>query len=370
MAPNYRASDKTIYKLNYMSVLIHNQNSKVYMFLPANFCSGGPELGHQLVDYLRKNSVNAYVVYFSKDETIDKSADVPEQYRHYNIEVAKDVVDTNNNIIIIPETMPDLVRRYQNVKIAIWWMSVDNFYKHYVGAKHLNWIFSKSIIENCKRTIHILLCRSHIQKYNILEYMRKHSDRIVHLYQSVYALNYLHNHELSPCFPLSDYISPQLIPNYAIDHSQKEDVILYNPAKGYDFTQHIIELLPEYKFVALRGFNRQELNELFDRAKLYIDFGNFPGKDRLPRECVLHDCCIITGNLGASAYHEDVPIPDEYKFDITLPSKNIVFILNQIRNVMAHYEERIVNFKSYKKIIIGEQSKFYKEINNLFIENE
>ena len=29
--------------------------------------------------------------------------------------------------------------------------------------------------------------------------------------------------------------------------------------------------------------------------KLYIDFGGFPGKDRLPREAVMHDCCIITG---------------------------------------------------------------------------
>ena len=49
-------------------------------------------------------------------------------------------------------------------------------------------------------------------------------------------------------------------------------------------------------------------------SKVYIDFGNHLGKDRIPRE-VASGCCIITGKTGADKYKEDVYIGEKFKFD-------------------------------------------------------
>lgn len=55
--------------------------------------------------------------------------------------------------------------------------------------------------------------------------------------------------------------------------------------------------------------------ETLQRVKFYIDFGNHPGKDRIPRGVAIWECCIITGKRGSAKYFEDVFISAEFKFD-------------------------------------------------------
>ena len=59
----------------------------------------------------------------------------------------------------------------------------------------------------------------------------------------------------------------------------------------------------QVKFIPLRGLSREQLNDLFFKAKIYIDFGKFPGKDRLFREAALNNCCILTGKFGALYFY-------------------------------------------------------------------
>ena len=49
----------------------------------------------------------------------------------------------------------------------------------------------------------------------------------------------------------------------------------------------------------------KEVQELLSKCKVYIDFGHFPGKDRVPREAAMCNCCIITGKYGASNFTEE-----------------------------------------------------------------
>ena len=123
--------------------------------------------------------------------------------------------------------------------------------------------------------------------------------------------------------------------------------------------------MPGYNFVALKGFNREQLNEIMDKAKLYIDFGEFPGKDRLPREAVLHDCCIITGRKGASFFYEDMPIDDFYKFEAN--SNNLDAICLGIQNVIINYESCIGDFSDYRNLIRNEQKIFNSQIDSIFL---
>lgn len=96
----------------------------------------------------------------------------------------------------------------------------------------------------------------------------------------------------------------------------------------------------------------------------YIDFGNHPGMDRLPREAAINGCCIMTGVQGAADNEIDIPIPRSYKFDETKHS--LEDIIKRIREILLNYDEHVNSFALYRERIIKEESEFYKQINQLF----
>lgn len=340
------------------------KSEKVYVYLPGRIPCGGAELAHQLVDYLRNHDKEAYMVYGEDVRKVQK-APVMDYYEKYNIETSIIIEDTPNNVLVLPETAFEVAKHYTNIQIACWWMSVDNFVQHELHYHHYQWDKEKTVYQNIRKWFHVMLYHLPIKDFDVLYYLKKQQHRVIHLYQSKYACEYIKSHDIYKSFPLSDYINSELLPTYPIDKDRKENIILYNPKKGLEFTKKVIQAMPKYRFIALQGMKRNELQECFDKAKLYIDFGNFPGKDRLPREAVMHDCCIITGRNGASAYFEDVPILDKYKFD-TLDS-SIHAICEQIRNVMCNYEALVSDFEDYKTIVRAEQGVFCSEIESLFL---
>ena len=118
--------------------------------------------------------------------------------------------------------------------------------------------------------------------------------------------------------PIPVYTDPayvQALPAAAAA-AQRADTILYNPTKGAQFTARLMAAYPQWKFRPLRGLDREQLAQAFLEAKLYMDFGHHPGKDRLPREAALHGCCVITARHGSAANPVDVPIPERYKLDV------------------------------------------------------
>ncbi len=103
---------------------------------------------------------------------------------------------------------------------------------------------------------------------------------------------------------------------------------------------------------------------LLKRAKVYIDFGNHPGKDRIPREAAICGCCVITGKRGSAYYHNDVPIPDKYKFNDE--DSSIPLVVNKIQDVLSDYDNVINDFKEYREFIKSEEDKFIQDAVNIF----
>lgn len=337
---------------------------KVFVFVPAKIPCGGVELAHQLVDFLQSNKQDAYIVY-AEDMKNRRAEPVMDVYKRYNIITTIEIEDAPQNILVLPEIAFDMAKLYPNMKIACWWMSVDNFVQHELHYHQFHWNTKKNIYQNIRKWIHVMIYHLPIKAFDILDYLRKQQSRVIHLYQSQYACEYIKRKNLTQYYPLSDYINLELLPQSTIDKTKKENIILYNPKKGLEFTQKLRASIPEYSFIALEGMTRQELNAYFDKAKLYIDFGHFPGKDRLPREAVMHDCCIITGKDGAAAFFEDVPISDEYKFESKIT--NIPAIKNKIIEIMNSYDVKSLEFEEYKKIVLQEQNIFHREIESLFL---
>ena len=115
----------------------------------------------------------------------------------------------------------------------------------------------------------------------------------------------------------------------------------------------------------LTGLTQDEIVSKYMTSKLYVDFGAFPGAERIPKEAVLYGCAVITGKRGASSFHGDVPIPDEYKFG--KPNKQIHEKNKKIRFVLQNYEKVYSDFDEYRETILNLEKKKKKSLGNIFL---
>lgn len=336
---------------------------RIYMLAPYKCTTGGIELCHQLVDHLRNCGEQAFIVYII-GKNISNDLSVTAEYSKYDICVTNTIEDSEDNMLILPEIYYDFAFIFKRIQIGCWWMSVDNRYINCYISDVLR--FRKSLLHKCKAIYDYYQARPHkYHNINTNRRLKQQGDRITHFYQSCYAQQHLYRLGLSKVLPLTDYVNTYYAAAGETPTTEKKDIILYNPSKGLLFTQKIIAKMPGYEFIPLKGLTREQLKQLFSDAKLYIDFGHFPGKDRLHREAALNRCCIITGKNGAARFYEDVPIGSDYKFEATKSS--LPAIVERIKYVLAHYDSCIHDFEFLRKTIMGEQAAFYREVETAFL---
>lgn len=339
-------------------------NSKIYIFCPANLITGGAELLHQLADFLSKLNKTAFIVYFKNTEII--TCDIPEAYKKYNIKTVSDIEYSKENVYIFPETAVFFLRDFNTGIRMIWWLSVDNYYlaKNSTIIEYYNFIYRnifKSILFVTKSIIgDILKHREHPNFKNCK--LKKIDKTIIHLYQSEYAKDFLSKKGISKLYPLKDYINDDYFENNI--KKIKKDTILYNPKKGFSFTKKLIAAAPELSWLPIQNMSRQQVKEAMLESKLYIDFGNHPGMDRIPREAALCGCCIITGKNGSARYHTDVPIPVSYKFSQS--NNNIKKIVRMIHATLDNFDKVSHDFDLYRNIISNQKADFAEEVKYIF----
>jgi len=359
-----------------MSVKIY-LNTKIYVACPANLASGGPELLHQLVYHLRKIfNNNAYIYYYN---FYNKKFNEPIhlEYKKYDnpyITNLKNIEDDEKNIFIVPETRQavNILINFKYIRKIIWFLSVDNYYLSQL--KKTDFFIHKLINKISKILIKEPLFELDVNSQKFLyEVINKYDykkDKILklanfYMFQSIYAIEQFN--ELYPKYYLSDYLNEDYLKMHT-DLSKKENIVAYNPKKGFNFTKKVIEIGKYINFVPLINMTRQEIIKTLQKAKVYIDFGNHPGKDRIPREAAILGCCIITGKRGSAAFFEDVPIPDNYKFKNT--QDNITYIIEKINDCIENYEEICKDFEYYRQIIKNEPQKFLEDLKRIFVRVE
>jgi len=227
---------------------------------------------------------------------------------------------------------------------CIFWCSIDNFYR-YKG-------FNK--IENIIKKIGSLF-RKRVPLFKLKKYH--------HISQSYYAKEYLNKRGIKSYF-LGDYISNEFYSQNTLKVI-KEDFVLFNPKKGYKFIEKLINFCPDIKFIPIQNMTPEEVNNILSRAKLYIDFGRHPGKDRIPREAVLNKCCIITNMMGSAGNDIDLPIPRDYKF-MRIDYNSLKKIRNLIEKVFSDYDFENIKFNRYRDLIEKEKTEFNKNCQDIF----
>ena len=333
--------------LSIRAIVRINKNTVIYILAPANHATGGPELLHQLAYHLNQQGLNAAMYYLPSDH----SDPVHPAYSRYDIAFSREIIDHPDNILIVPEYIACLLDKYADIQKIVWWLSVDNYYSYENHGR-----FRKQ-----KRKINEFL--NNIGFFNSLFFDSKLKNIDLHLVQSHYAEVFLEKHKVNNIKYLSDYLNDDFL-RIETSYDMKEDIIAYNPTKGYEFTKQIMDYDSLLKFVPIQNMSREEVIELLQKAKVYIDFGNHPGKDRIPREAAMLNCCVIVGRRGSARYREDVDIDEKYKFDES--KKNIPNITAMIRQCFQDYENEVQNFISYKNSILNEKAHFVEDVKKVF----
>lgn len=166
---------------------------------------------------------------------------------------------------------------------------------------------------------------------------------------------------------VEDYLSQEFIMDTVdSDNIPKENIVVYNPKKGIETTQKLMNDRPNICWKPIQNMTPQEVHNLLRRAKVYIDFGNHLGKDRIPREAALSDCVVITGRRGAADNDIDINIPDKFK----IMDNDIEKILTRIDEVLAEYDSAYREQYAYRQRIRDDFPRFRQELIETFMINE
>ncbi|GAC1528457.1 MAG: hypothetical protein NVS2B4_06440 [Ramlibacter sp.] len=307
--------------------------------------TAGPEALHQLVAEALLLGQPAEIVY----HPFDASFETPAPYRKYNAPVGR-YADVAGTMIVFPEIFASLSLRVRHAEAAIWWMSVNN----YTGQR-----YDRPWRDRLRAWKYTLVGRRPWGGVKALGHLRNFA-------QSDYARTFLAGHGVAS-EPLSDPIPVYTDPLYLADlglrraAAQRGDTILYNPKKGAAITARLKSACPQLRFQPLVGLDRDQLAQAFLAAKLYIDLGHHPGKDRLPREAAIHGCCVIAARHGSAANPVDMPIPERWKLDVRSPGFERQFS-DVSREVLSRFQDCQAELAAYRDVIAREPSAFRKQV--------
>lgn len=323
--------------------------TRIRVVCPGNAMTAGPEALHQLVADLNRLGQAAAIVYHPFDRTFEP----PEPYRTYRVPVDR-YVDEPGTLILFPEIFTVEALRPTQAEVGIWWMSVNNFTGQRYGYPWRDKLRYWKYLLKGKRPWGGVKTLGHLR----------------HFAQSDYAKQFLLGHGITSAM-LSDPIPVYTTEAYQatlpsrLQSAQREDVILFNPKKGVKITAKLMATFPQWRFAPLIGLNRDQLAEAFLKARLYIDFGHHPGKDRLPREAAIHGCCVITARHGSAANPVDLPISEEYKLDVK--DKDLVRQFGDcVTSIFSDFNRHQAELAPYQKIIAQEPIAFDRQILEAF----
>lgn len=318
--------------------MVIQQRKKVVVFCPGDVVTGGPELLHQLVDTLVKLGRDATICYYPFDQEFE----CPPPYLKYKAPQSR-ASEASEAILILPEIATKLARQFKSSDIMIWWLSVDNYF----GTSRKS--FARDFFQRFRSRYRGRLPLTKMKRFH-------------HLTQSAYAQDFL-EHQGIQSQMLTDYLSDEHM--QLRETHPREDVILFNPKKGMRYTQLLKSAFPNFEFVPLENMTPAEISDHCRRAKVYIDFGHHPGKDRMPREAVIAGCCLITGRQGSAKFEEDILIPKSYKIDEASPNfvRNFGDVINSI---FESIEDRTGDFDEYRARIRKEKSVFLHQVSSIF----
>lgn len=254
------------------------------------------------------------------------------------------------------EAFSSTLKQFQKARVAIWWLSVrfydgDSFLPDYLWTFKLRGQVSgviRNVIAGIKK-------RKEAYPFKL----------IPNFVGSKYAYIYLKKRGVEPTY-MVEPISLEFLTNGMYDKIEgREDIILYNPAKKSKIMQQLIER-GRFNYVPMEGYTPEQLIELMRKSKLYVDFGDFPGPERIPKETVWNGCNILVGRKHAAKNDFDVAIPQKYK----IKNYSVNRVERKIQDMLVHFEKQHKDFDLFRNKIAGLEFEFIQSIERNFVRED
>ena len=147
----------------------------------------------------------------------------------------------------------------------------------------------------------------------------------------------------------------------------KENLVLVD----YDLKGDLIlepDLLKQYTFIILNGFSREELIELYKRAKVVLDL-HFNGPERTVWEGVMFDALPIVAEQGNGGDNVDIPIPHRFKIDARHHGKRqIAHMSATLRHLLENYDQILSqgHFETFRRKVTRMPNTFAEAVSQTF----
>lgn len=320
--------------------------TKVYVLCPGNNRSDAAERCHQLCSQLLRLNVETYMVYLPSAENFDEENPVDESYKKYYVPYDSGVEDDAQNILIVPEIAATYLYLTRNARRILWWVDVDGFFRD-IAVKTVDHM------EN-------LLAEPMPRFFSF----NRFDNDVEHWAQSEYARQFLKVNGVPDerIYDVGDYLTQEFFAA-GVGMRAKKNLVAYRPIKGRDFTD-VVKDLSDVEWLPVENMAPEVAQKLFARAKVYVDFGDFPSIERLVREAAVSNCVIITGKRGAAGNDVDINIPAEFKFDETIDGA--VEVAAKIKNIMQNFKAELAKQNDFREKVLRERELFTREISSTF----
>jgi hypothetical protein len=317
--------------------------------------TGGPEALHQLGYRIACHGGTAHMVYYAPYSRIEikdgimrchaEASPMPAHFAQYHPRVLTEATLGPGTLVIFPEPLSHFAAQvdvpYQR---ALWWLSLDNSLPQ-----------NPSLAEDDYRH-------------------RFFADPgLVHFYQSDYARDYLRQGRSVRYHPLSDYTDQDFVRRSQIASENppirtRGNTICFFPNKGAELAASFIgaraALPPDVEFVAIHDMTKAQVRDTLFGARLYIDFGGHPGKDRVPREAAVAGAIVLLRAAGAANHFLDHPLPAEYLFTDQDVASGALH--RKAAMILDEPDWHFANQRYYRDAILLERERFDLEVRAFF----
>ena len=324
-------------------------DSKVYVICPANRHTGGVETLHQLCSQLISFGVDAYMHYFKGGSFNIKSDPVDPFYKKYHLPYVTEIEDTEHNIFVAYEGPTHFLYIPKKAQRVLFWLSADNFLSW--QAKYFKVIIANTRLDSVplKKVFNFFLP----------------DDELVHFAQSEYVRQFLTINGVKNLKYVETHMNQTFLKQASnIDFTAKRNIVAYNPRKGFEVTKQLIDSAPDIAWRPIENMTTEQVQKFLATVKVYIDFGAFPGRERLPREAALSGCVVITGKRGVAGNDVDVNIPAEFKFDDG--NLNPQQVIKKIREVFDNFEREFDKQKAFRDKELNARKNFVAQVAQAF----
>jgi len=336
--------------------------NKIIILCPGDVISGGVNSLHNLCASLVRNGFIAAMYYFNAKPEILNSY----QIKSYNVNRFNGKIDEPDQIIIVPETMIEILTTFSKAKKIIYWLALNYYFKNppWRSPFHLKafrkliscrsyYGYSGELLEKGKRKLN----EFSKSKFNIW------TDDFIHISNSNFVANYCRHKGANETFVLFNPIRDEFYLKKN-DINLRKNIILFGPKTHKLLVFFARVFLKGYRIIQLRHIPFQKVYQLMSESLIFAEFGNNPGRDRMPREATMLGCIVFMNTRGSSALKEDYNIYNHYKIVDKL--LNYPVIIKRIKKAAKNYKTQISDFNQFREQLKNEKVIFDREVKNIF----